>query len=172
MRWIELRIIQSHHLQLTATNGKVEAMRKEPRFETSEDRTREEETLRILIEGKDLTFKQLDKYAPVDAEILNNRTMKVVSLCEVKSMKFNVSEVERVRTSVRKIQHCQKEALHRDLPLCIVWRFKDAISYIWMHEITNATVMWGGMKKPRKGSIWDRELLFYIDIDLLTTIKF
>ena len=147
-------------------------MRREPRFEKPEDRAREAETLLILLEGKDLTFNQLGKYAPVDAEILDNKTMNVVSLCEIKSMKFNISEVERVRTSVRKIHHCQREALHRDLPLCIAWRFKDAIAYIWMHEISKATVMWGGMKNPRQGSIWDRELLFYIDIDLLTIIKF
>jgi len=41
-----------------------------------------------------------------------------------------------------------------------------------MREITKATVEWGGMKNPRPGSIWDRELLFYIDLDLLTIIKF
>jgi hypothetical protein len=41
-----------------------------------------------------------------------------------------------------------------------------------MHEITKATVEWGGMRNPRPGSIWDRELLFYIDIDKLTIIKF
>ena len=39
-------------------------MRREPRFESQEDRDREAETLRILLEGKDLTFEQLDKYAP------------------------------------------------------------------------------------------------------------
>ena len=45
-------------------------MRLEPRFERQEDREREAETLRILLEGKDLTFEQLDRYAPVDAEII------------------------------------------------------------------------------------------------------
>lgn len=147
-------------------------MRLEPRFENQEDREREAETLRILLEGKDLTFEQLGKYAPVDAEIIDNKTMKVVSLCEVKTMSLNMSDVKRARTSVRKIQHCQKEALHKDLPLCIAWRFLDGIGYIWMHEITKATVEWGGMKNPRPGSIWDRELLFYIDINDLTIIKF
>ena len=39
----------------------------EPRFESKEDREREAETLRILLEGKDLTFEQLDRYAPVEA---------------------------------------------------------------------------------------------------------
>ena len=87
-------------------------MRKEPRFESQEDRDREAETLRILLEGKDLTFEQLGKYAPVDAEIIDNKTMQVVSLCEVKTMSLNMIDIERVRTSVRKIQHCQKEALH------------------------------------------------------------
>ena len=117
-------------------------------------------------------FNQLDKYAPVDAEIIDNKTMKVVSLCEVKTMSLNMKDIQRVRTSVRKIQHCQKEALQKQLPLCIAWRFLDGIGYIWMHEITKATVEWGGMKNPRPGSIWDRELLFYIDLDLLTIIKF
>ena len=83
-----------------------------------------------------------------------------------------MADVQRARTSVRKIQHCQKEALQKELPLGIAWRFLDGIGYIWMHEITKATVEWGGMKNPRPGSIWDRELLFYIDIDLLTIIKF
>ena len=69
-------------------------MRREPRFEKPEDRDREAETLRILLEGKDLTFNQLGKYAPVDAEIIDNKTMNIVSLCEIKSMKFNISEVE------------------------------------------------------------------------------
>jgi len=147
-------------------------MRLEPRFESQEDREREAETLRILLEGKDLTFKQLGKYAPVDAEVIDNKTMEVVSLCEVKTMSLNMADIERVRTSVRKIQHCQKEALHRGLPLCIAWRFLDGIGYIWMREITKATVEWGGMKNPRPGSIWDRELLFYIDINDLTIIKF
>ena len=147
-------------------------MRLEPRFETNEDREREAETLRILLEGKDLTFEQLGKYAPVDAEIIDNKTMKVVSLCEIKTMSLKMENIERVRTSVRKIQHCQKEALHKELPLCIAWRFNDGIGYIWMKDITKATVEWGGMKNPRPGSIWDRELLFYIDIDLLTIIKF
>ena len=147
-------------------------MKREPQFEKSSDRVREEETLRILLEGKDLTFKQLDKYAPVDAEIFDNRTMNIVSLFEIKTMSLNMSDIKRVRTSVRKIQHCQKETLHRSLPLCIAWRFNDGIGYIWMREITKATVEWGGMKNPRPGSIWDRELLFYIDIDLLTIIKF
>jgi len=87
-------------------------------------------------------------------------------------MSLNMSDIKRVRTSVRKIQHCQKEALEKGLPLCIAWRFNDGIGYIWMKEITKATVEWGGMKNPRPGSIWDRELLFYIDIDLLTIIKF
>lgn len=147
-------------------------MRKEPRFESEEDRDREAETLRILLEGKDLNYNQLGRYAPVDAEILDNKTMKVVSLCEIKTMSLNMDDVQRVRTSIRKIQHCQKEALHRELPLCIAWRFLDGIGYIWMHEITKATVEWGGMKNPRPGSVWDRELLFYIDINLLTIIKF
>jgi hypothetical protein len=146
--------------------------RREPKFEKESDRVREEETLRILLEGKDLTFNQLGKFAPVDAEIINNKTLEVVSLCEVKTMSLNMSDIKRVRTSVRKIQHCQKEALEKGLPLCIAWRFLDGIGYIWMKEITNATVEWGGMKNPRPGSIWDRELLFYIDIDLLTIIKF
>jgi len=147
-------------------------MRKEPRFESEEDRDREAETLRILLEGKDLNYNQLGRYAPVDAEILDNKTMKVVSLCEIKTMSLNMDDVQRVRTSIRKIQHCQKEALHRELPLCIAWRFLDGIGYIWMRKITKATVEWGGMKNPRPGSIWDRELLFYIDINLLTIIKF
>tara|TARA_R110002110_G_scaffold369238_2_gene579272 strand:- start:935 stop:1378 length:444 start_codon:yes stop_codon:yes gene_type:complete len=147
-------------------------MRLEPRFENQEDREREAETLRILLEGKDLTFEQLDKYAPVDAEIINNKTMKVVSLCEVKTMSLNMIDIQRVRTSVRKIQHCQKEALHKELPLCIAWRFLDGIGYIWLRKITEATVEWGGMRNPRPGSIWDRELLFYIDISKLTIIKF
>ena len=147
-------------------------MRKEPRFESEEDREREAETIRILLEGKDLTFEQLGRYAPVDAEIIDNKTMEVVSLCEVKTMSLNIKDIKRVRTSVRKIQHCQKEALTNDLPLCIVWRFLDGIGYIWMHKITKATVEWGGMKNPRAGSVWDRELLFYIDLDLLTIIKF
>ena len=147
-------------------------VRKEPRFESQEDREREAETLRILLEGKDLTFDQLGKYAPVDAEIIDNKSMKVVSLCEVKTMSLSMEDIQRVRTSLRKIYHCQKEALHRELPLCIAWRFLDGIGYIWMHEITQATVEWGGMKNPRPGSIWDRELLFYIDLNLLTIIKF
>ena len=146
--------------------------RREPKFEKESDRVREEETLRILLEGKDLTFNQLGKFAPVDAEIINNKTLEVVSLCEIKTMSLNMSDIKRVRTSVRKIQHCQKEALEKGLPLCIAWRFLDGIGYIWMKEITNATVEWGGMRNPRPGSIWDRELLFYIDIDLLTIIKF
>lgn len=146
--------------------------RREPKFEKESDRVREEETLRILLEGKDLTFNQLGKFAPVDAEIINNKTLEVVSLCEVKTMSLNMASIKRARTSVRKIQHCQKEALEKGLPLCIAWRFLDGIGYIWMRDITNATVEWGGMKNPRPGSIWDRELLFYIDIDLLTIIKF
>jgi len=145
---------------------------REPKFEKESDRVREEETLRILLEGKDLTFNQLGKFAPVDAEIINNKTLEVVSLCEVKTMSLNMASIKRARTSVRKIQHCQKEALEKGLPLCIAWRFLDGIGYIWMRDITNATVEWGGMKNPRPGSIWDRELLFYIDIDLLTIIKF
>jgi hypothetical protein len=147
-------------------------MRLEPRFEKDSDRVREEETLRILLEGKDMTFRQLGKYAPVDAELLDNNTMEVISLCEVKTMSLNMSDIQRVRTSVRKIQHCQKESLTRGLPLCIAWRFLDGIGYIWLENISKATVEWGGMKNPRPGSIWDRELLFYIDLDLLTIIKF
>ncbi len=147
-------------------------MKREPRFESEEDREREAETLRILLETKDLTYNQLGRYAPVDAEIIDNKTMKIVSLCEVKTMSLNMDNVQRVRTSVRKIQHCQKEALTKELPLCIAWRFLDGIGYIWMHKITKATVEWGGMKNPRAGSVWDRELLFYIDINLLTIIKF
>lgn len=146
--------------------------KREPKFEKESDRVREEETLRILLEGKDLTFNQLGRFAPVDAEIINNKTLKVVSLCEIKTMSLNMSNIKRVRTSVRKIQHCQKEALEKGLPLCIAWRFLDGIGYIWMKDISKATVEWGGMKNPRPGSIWDRELLFYIDIDLLTIIKF
>ncbi len=147
-------------------------MKKEPRFEKNSDRVREKETLRILLEGKDLTYKQLDKFAPVDAEIIDNKTMEIVSLCEIKTMSLNMCDIKRVRTSVRKIQHCQKEALYRELPLCIAWRFLDGIGYTWMRGIKKATVEWGGMKIPRPGSIWDRELLFYIDIDDLTIIKF
>ena len=147
-------------------------MRLEPRFERQEDREREAETLRILLEGKDLTFEKLDRYAPVDAEIIDNKTMEVVSLCEIKTMSLNMADVQRARTSVRKIHHCQREALQKELPLCIARRFLDGIGYIWMREITKATVEWGGMKNPRPGSIWDRELLFYIDLDLLTIIKF
>ena len=76
----------------------VSQMKKEPKFEKESDRVREEETLRILLEGKDLAFKQLDRYAPVDAEIIDNKTMKVVSLCEIKTMSLNMSNIERVRT--------------------------------------------------------------------------
>jgi len=63
-------------------------MRKEPRFEKSSDRVREKETLRILLEGKDLTYKQLDNFAPVDAEIIDNKTMEIVSHKEIRSPSF------------------------------------------------------------------------------------
>tara|TARA_R100001443_G_C3327432_1_gene171560 strand:- start:319 stop:765 length:447 start_codon:yes stop_codon:yes gene_type:complete len=147
-------------------------VRREPRFEKNSDRTREEDTLRILLEGKDLTFRQLDKFAPVDAEILDNKTMQVVSLCEVKSYYKYLKDVVTVKTSVRKIHHCQREALHKNLPLCLAWRLRDAVAYIWMTDISQAKVKWGGMPRPRPGSIWDRELLFYVDKNELTIIKF
>tara|TARA_R100000655_G_scaffold59946_2_gene98387 strand:- start:1143 stop:1589 length:447 start_codon:yes stop_codon:yes gene_type:complete len=147
-------------------------VRREPRFEKNSDRTREEDTLRILLEGKDLTFRQLDKFAPVDAEILDNKTMQVVSLCEIKSYYKYLKDVVTVKTSVRKIYHCQREALYKNLPLCLAWRLRDAVAYIWMTDISQAKVKWGGMPRPRPGSIWDRELLFYVDKNELTIIKF
>ena len=113
---------------------------REPKFEKESDRVREEETLRILLEGKDLTFNQLGKFAPVDAEIINNKTLEVVSLCEVKTMSLNMASIKRARTSVRKIQHCQKEALEKGLPLCIAWRFLDGIGSVSYTHLTLPTI--------------------------------
>ncbi len=146
-------------------------MRREPRFEKNSDRKREKETLDILVKDKDLTFNMLEKFAPVDAEIIDIKTKKILSLCEIKSYYKYLKDVVTVKTSVRKIYHCQRDALYRTLPLCLAWRLRDAVAYIWMTDISEAKVKWGGMPKPRPGSIWDRELLFYININLLTIIK-
>ena len=51
-------------------------MRREPRFEKNSDRKREKETLDILVKDKDLTFNMLEKFAPVDAEIIDIKTKK------------------------------------------------------------------------------------------------
>ena len=60
-------------------------MRREPRFEKDSDRKREKETLEILVKDKELTFNMLEKFAPVDAEIIDIKTKKILSLCEIKS---------------------------------------------------------------------------------------
>ena len=130
-------------------------MRQEPRFESQDDRKREAETLRILLEGKDLTFEQLDRYAPVDAEIIDNKTMKIVSLCEVKTMSLEMKDIQRVRTSVRKIQHCQKEALQKQLPLCIAWDFFGS------HK-KQTPLLRGGASKPHDQDLYGIGNFYFI----------
>lgn len=144
---------------------------KEKKFEKESDRKREAETLRILLEGKPLIFNQDEELSTSDAEILNEKSLDVVAICEVKTMFKDIGDTDFVRISLRKIYNCQNKSIKKGLPFLLVWRFNNGIGHIWLKNL-KGSVSWGGRKNPREGSVWDRELMIYVQQSNLTLINF
>ena len=146
----------------------------EKKFETPMDRERQDKALFCLCANKNLSYKMTEELKGVDAVLMADGGLpeqKRVAFAEVKGVNQNIGEKDYVRISVRKLHHCQKEQINEGLPTCIIWAFHDGIGYIWVKDVVG-TVKWLGMKNPRPGSLWDRELMFYMDQDKLNYINY
>ena len=141
----------------------------EKKFETPMDRERQDKALLCLCAKKLLSFESTDELKGVDAILMSGKHR--IAFAEVKGVNEKISEKDYVRISVRKLHHCQKQQINEGLPTCIIWAFYDGIGYIWVKDV-EGTVKWLGMKNPRPGSLWDRELMFYMNQDKLNYINY
>tara|TARA_R110002012_G_scaffold242396_1_gene416779 strand:- start:610 stop:1053 length:444 start_codon:yes stop_codon:yes gene_type:complete len=141
----------------------------EKRFEKQSDRDREKETLELFFENKDFTFIQCDELSKDDAKIIN-KDLLIVGFCEVKTMFKNIEDTSYVRIGLRKVCSSQEKSILKSKPFLFIWRFNNAIGSIWLENI-KGNVRWGGRKTPRQGSLFDRELMLYIDKKNLTLLK-
>ncbi len=141
----------------------------EKKFETSMDRERQDKALFCLCTEQKLNYETTNSLRGIDAILMSGKNR--LAFAEVKGVNENFGEKEYVRISVRKLHHCQKEQINEGIPTCIIWAFYDGIGYTWVKKI-EGTVIWLGMKHPRPGSLWDRELMFYMNQDKLNYIKY
>ena len=141
----------------------------EKRFEKQSDREREKETLEIFFQDKEFTFIQSDELSKEDAKIINDDLL-IIGYCEVKTMFKNLEDTEYVRIGLRKICSSQEKSILKGKPFLFIWRFNNAIGSIWLEQI-KGTVRWGGRKNPRQGSLFDRELILYINKNNLKIIN-
>ncbi len=141
---------------------------KEKVFEKQSDRTREIDTLKRFCDSKGLNFKVQQPLRPVDASIYQNENF--VCFAEVKTMSLLFRDVNQIRISLRKLANIQKWTLEREAKCCIIYRFMDCIGYFWLQDIKDSALQWGGMRNPRKGSLYDRELLVYIPKEIVRMI--
>lgn len=141
---------------------------KEKVFEKQSDRTREIDTLTKFCDAKGLNFKIQQPLRPVDASIYKDESL--VCFAEVKTMSLNYKHINYLRISLRKLANIQKWTLEKESKCCIIYRFMDCIGYFWLQDIKDSKLQWGGMKNPRKGSLYDRELLVYIPKEIVKII--
>ena len=142
---------------------------KEKVFEKQSDRTREIDTLNKFCEAIGVTFKIHQPMSPVDASVYKGE--KRVCFAEVKTMNKDFAKINDIRISLRKLANVQKYSLEEESNCCIVYRFNNnRIGYFWLSDIKNSRCSWGGMKNPRKGSLYDRELMVYIPVGTLRMI--
>lgn len=138
-------------------------------FEKQSDRDREKETLELFFADKDFSFIQCDELSKDDAKIIN-KDLLIVGFCEVKTMFKNIEDTNYVRIGLRKVCSSQEKSILKSKPFLFIWRFNNAIGSIWLENI-KGNVRWGGRKTPRQGSLFDRELMLYIDKKNLTLLK-
>ncbi len=146
----------------------------EKKFETSMDRERQDKALFCLCARTNLSYKMTEELKGVDAVLMKDEGLpeqRRIAFAEVKGVNEKIGEKDYVRISVRKLHHCQKEQINEGLPTCIIWSFHDGIGYIWVKDVVG-TVKWLGMKNPRPGSLWDRELMLYMNQDRLIYINY
>ena len=146
----------------------------EKKFETSMDRERQDKALFCLCARTNLSYKMTEELKGVDAVLMKDEGLpeqRRIAFAEVKGVNEKIGEKDYVRISVRKLHHCQKEQINEGLPTCIIWAFHDGIGYIWVKDVVG-TVKWLGMKNPRPGSLWDRELMLYMNQDRLIYINY
>jgi hypothetical protein len=144
---------------------------REKRYEKQIDRNRQSKALSQLCKEHRLGFVELESLSKVDAVLFDEKTLGEVAFAEVKGVNESIGEKNYVRVSVRKLHHCQKQQIEEGRPVCIVWAFYDGIGYIWVKDI-EGSVKWLGMKKIRPGSLWDRELMFYMNQDKLKFVLY
>ena len=146
----------------------------EKKFETSMDRERQDKALFCLCARTNLSYKMTEELKGVEAVLMKDEGLpeqRRIAVAEVKGVNEKIGEKDYVRISVRKLHHCQKEQINEGLPTCIIWSFHDGIGYIWVKDVVG-TVKWLGMKNPRPGSLWDRELMLYMNQDRLIYINY
>ena len=138
------------------------------------DRERQDKALFCLCARTNLSYKMTEELKGVDAVLMKDEGLpeqRRIAFAEVKGVNEKIGEKDYVRISVRKLHHCQKEQINEGLPTCIIWSFHDGIGYIWVKDVVG-TVKWLGMKNPRPGSLWDRELMLYMNQDRLIYINY
>ena len=138
------------------------------------DRERHDKALFCLCARTNLSYKMTEELKGVDAVLMKDEGLpeqRRIAFAEVKGVNEKIGEKDYVRISVRKLHHCQKEQINEGLPTCIIWSFHDGIGYIWVKDVVG-TVKWLGMKNPRPGSLWDRELMLYMNQDRLIYINY
>ena len=144
---------------------------KEKRYERKIDRARQSRALSLLCQEHELGFAELESLSKVDAVLFDQKTLSEVGFAEVKGVNETIGQKDYVRVSVRKLHHCQKQQIEEGRPVCIIWAFQDGIGYIWVKDVVGS-VKWLGMKNIRPGSLWDRELMFFMKQDKLKFIAY
>lgn len=138
------------------------------RFETTQDRTREMDTLDTLCKSKGLTFEMTNELNPVDAVLYKDG--KVVAYAEVKTYRQTFARAKPyIFVSLRKLAHLQEVSITNDVPSYMVYRFNDCIGYYCISEIDGARCGWDG-RTPREGSVYDEELVVHVPKTLMRKI--
>jgi hypothetical protein len=137
-----------------------------PRFETQEDRDREEKAIKRFVKSFSGTFQKLGDW-DLDYQVFNDG--KFICFAEVKGRKGRYMDTSYpLPIAVKKLIKMQEKKGN----CVIIWACLDGIVYGKYRKL-KGQISFGGMTKPREGSTNDRELMAYYDKqEELKTLKY
>jgi len=140
------------------------------KYETAQDRKRQERASRLFCHAFDLVSVDRGEYAPVDYDLVNKQ-QDLIGALEVKGCPDrNIDDDLVVQVAIRKLVDLQNHQKKTNRPVAICWAFDDGIVY---ERISNlfGNFRLGG-RKPRAGSYNDIEIMARIEIKNLKKVLY
>jgi hypothetical protein len=126
------------------------------RFETEEDRKREEKAIKLFVNVFSGKYKKLDPN-DIDYKVFDEAN-NPIAYVEVKGRRGSIRASYPLSISVRKLSKLVSKRLN---PV-IIWACEDGIIYGKAQELVG-TVRFGGRNVIRDGAVRDQELMVYYE---------
>jgi len=137
------------------------------KFESKDNKLREQETLKTFSKHFGLTFAKHPEYAHIDAALYNKGNL--IGFAEVKGVHKSIEKAQDVIVAMRKIVRAQMLQVQSKKPVAIIWAFDDAIVYERINNLKG--IFYYGGRAVRKGSTFDQEMLLKVLIKNLIRIE-